>query len=147
MIIVKYIFFISSIIMFLSCNNEGKNEKPPVNDSPVVTSNPVTSSRFIYRFADSVLEERITDTLMKLPFVLKSNTYIDSFSNHQYGIAFMPDTTGGAISVAAGYNGPERFETYYNFSIDRKTFEIKILDPVSGDYISIEDYIKKNQEQ
>jgi hypothetical protein len=57
---------------------------------------------------------------MKLPFVEKSNSYIDSFSNHRHGIAFMLDTAGNKISVLAGYNGPEKFETYYNFSINPK---------------------------
>ena len=146
-----HFLFIFLIIFFLSCNNDGKNSKTPSNDSSADYSStdvnkPVSSSRFIYRFADSILEARINDTLMKLPFVQKSNKYIDSFSNHQHGIAFMSDSTGNIISVMAGYNGPERFESYYNFRIDPKTFEIKILDPLSGNYVSIDEYIKKNPE-
>jgi hypothetical protein len=50
------------------------------------------------------------------------------------------------ITVKAGYNGAERFETYYHFSVDPKTLEIKILDIISGDYISLEEYIKSNPE-
>ena len=46
----------------------------------------------------------------------------------------------------AGYNGAERFETYYNFTVDPKSLEIKVMDPVGGDYISIEEFIKKNKE-
>jgi hypothetical protein len=132
---VKYFFIISLVLVLLSCNNAGNN-----NDD----TKKVTSSRFIYRFADTVLEQKITDTLMKLPFIEKSNSYIDSFSNHQHGIAFMSDTAGNKISVMAGYNGPERFETYYHFNIDPNTFEIRILDDLSGDFISIDEYIKKN---
>jgi hypothetical protein len=139
---VKYFFFISIVIVFVACNNAGNNNDTPAGDS----AKKVISSRFIYRFADTVLEQKITDTLMKLPFIEKSNSYIDSFSNHQHGIAFMSDTAGNKISVMAGYNGQERFETYYRFSIDPKTFEIRILDDLSGDFISIDEYIKKNQE-
>ena len=134
------------IVVFASCNNAGKNNDTPANDSSAPVGKKVITSRFIYRFADTVLEEKITDTLMKLPFIEKSNNYIDSFSNHTHGIAFMSDTAGHEISVMAGYNGPERFETYYNFCIDPKTFEIKILEPLSGDFISISEYIKKNQQ-
>ena len=138
-----FLFISSLALALLACNNQGKDNDIAGTDSSDQT---ITASRFIYRFADSVLEARIADTLMKLPFVEKSNRYIDSLSDHKRGIAFMPDTTGEKISVMAGYNGPERFETYYNFSIDPKTFEIKILDPLSGDLISIDEYIKKNQE-
>ena len=142
----KYFLLISLIVVFATCNNAEKNNNTPGNDSSAPVAKKVITSRFIYRFADTVLEEKITDTLMKLPFIEKSNNYIDSFSNHAHGIAFMSDTAGHEISVMAGYNGPERFETYYNFSIDPKTFEIKILEPLSGDFISISEYIKKNQQ-
>ena len=142
----RYFFFVSFIFIIYSCTNSGGNKDTTNNDSLTPAVKPVTSSRFIYRFADTVLESRITDALMKLPFVEKSNNYIDSFSHHQHGLAFMSDTSGNQISVAAGYNGPERFETYYNFTIDPKTFVIKILDPLSGDYISTDEYIKKNPE-
>ena len=142
----KYFLLISFLLFFAACNNAGKNNDTPANDSSAPVAKKVITSRFIYRFADTVLEEKITDTLMKLPFIEKSNNYIDSFSNHTHGIAFMSDTAGHEISVMAGYNGPERFETYYNFSIDPKTFEIKILEPLSGDFISISEYIKKNQQ-
>lgn len=147
----RYFLFLFLIIVFLSCNNDGKNGNAPSGDSAADYSStdvnkPVSSSRFIYRFADSILEARINDTLMKLPFVQKSNNYIDSFSNHQHGIAFMSDSTGNIISVMAGYNGPERFESYYHFRINPKTFEIKILDPLSGNYISTDEYLKNNPE-
>jgi len=143
---VKYFFITALIFSFCSCSNTGSNQDTAANDSLTRATKTVTSSRFIYRFADTVLESKITDTLMKLPFIVKSNSYIDSFSNHRHGIAFMSDTTGNQISVAAGYNGPERFETYYNFRIEPKTFAIKILDPSGGGYISIDEYIKKNPE-
>ncbi len=82
---------------------------------------------------------------MKLSFIQESNRYIDSLSGHQRGIAFLRDSSDGRISIRAGYNGPERFETYYDFSIDPATNEIMILDAIVGDYISLEEFIKKNR--
>lgn len=134
----KIISFISCLL-FLSCNNNAKEQPTDRQDTSIVIVKEATGS-------DEPPEaDTITDTLMKLPFIVKSNAYIDSISNHQHGIAFMSDTTDAVISVRAGYNGAERFETYYDFVIDRKTGEIKIMDPVEGDYITLKEYLKNNQ--
>jgi hypothetical protein len=139
----RYFFFLLAIFFFADCTNtENKN---PVQAADYANKKD-SFSRFIYRFADSTLEAKIADTLMQLPFVVKTNNYIDSFSHHKQGISFMPDTSDKKISVMAGYNGPERFETYYNFTINPATFEIKVLDQVTGEYVSVAEYIKKNKE-
>jgi len=143
--IVKYLLFILIACFLGACNNNGADKMTPAGDSAKAGTKDL-SSRFIYTFADTALLAKIADTLMKLPFVRKSDRYIDSFSNHTQGISFLPDTANGEISVMAGYNGPERFETYYNFNINPVTFGIRILDPLSGEFISIEDYIKNNKE-
>jgi hypothetical protein len=122
----RYFFFLLSLFLFANCTNT-ENKNPSSLPGSPATAKKDSSSRFIYRFADSTLEAKIADTLMQLPFVAKTNIYIDSFSHHKQGISFMPGTSGKKISVMAGYNGPERFETYYNFTIDPATFEIKIL--------------------
>jgi hypothetical protein len=134
----RYFVFLTMVLGLLSCNNNKAKETPVPGDTTTILNEPVTPP------AAEDLEKKVTDTLMKLSFVKESDRYIDSLSDHKHGIAFMQDTSGGMIAVKAGYNGPERFETYYNFSIDPKTFEIKILDPVSGDYQSIEEYLKMN---
>lgn len=85
---------------------------------------------------------------MKLPFVLKSNNYIDSFSNHAHGISFMMDEPTGDepdISVLAGYNGQQRFETYYHFLVNPKTLEIQVYDPVADTRLSVKEYLKKQK--
>lgn len=46
------------------------------------------------------------------------------------------------VSVIAGHNRPERFETYYNFTINPKSFEIKASNQLPGDLIP-EKHIKK----
>lgn len=136
----KKILLFSCALFFLACNNSKDKKENGNQDTAAVT-----------RQAELTHDQPppavvpVTDTLMKLPFIIKSNHYIDSFSNHRHGIAFISDTTGQEISVKAGYNGDERFETYYHFTIDRKTGEIKVLDPVEGDYIPLKDYLKNNQ--
>ncbi len=134
----RYVVFLAMVLGLLSCNNNTDKETPVPGDTTSILIEPVTPP------VAEDWEKKVTDTLMKLSFVKESDRYIDSISDHKHGIAFMQDTSDGMIAVKAGYNGPERFETYYNFSIDPKTFEIKILDPVSGVYLSIGEYLKMN---
>jgi hypothetical protein len=143
---VKYFLYIFLIFVLLSCNNDGKSNDISTTDSSADGVKKEPESRVIYRLADTALEAKITDSLLKLPFVQKSNSYIDSLSNHKHGISFISDTANNAITVMAGYNGAERFETYYNFTVNPKTFEIKVLDIITGNFISVEEYIKKNKE-
>ena len=103
---------------------------------------------YVHKFADTNLENKITAALLKLPFVIKSNKYIDSFSNHTHGIAFMLDEPQGKetdISVQAGYNGEQRFETYYHFFVNPKTIEIKVYDAVVDKTISVEEFLKSQK--
>src|SRR5437773_7244934 len=63
---------------------------------------------------DTILENKILDTLFKLSFIKRSNSYIDSLSKHKHGIAFIFNKEkDNKILVTAGYHGPLRFETYY----------------------------------
>ena len=137
----RYFLLISLTLVSVACNNNGGKTNTGNTDSLPVSANEQNEETLVP--ADK--EKNIEDSLMKLPFIRESNRYIDSLSAHQHGIAFMRDTADGRINIRAGYNGPERFETYYDFSIDPVTNQIKILDPVLGDYISLDDYLKKNR--
>jgi hypothetical protein len=150
------ILLASLTIGFLCCRDSGNKNvlsgNTLVNDSTVVhssadTTKPVSSSPLIENFTDSALETRITDTLMKLSFIRKTNHYLDSLTNHKHGLSFIIDSVGvNELSVIAGYNGPERFETYYNFTVYPKTFKIMIEYSDTGELIPIEEYIKLKQE-
>lgn len=90
--------------------------------------------------------DQILDSLRRIPFVAKSEHYIDSFSNHQQGLAFLLDTVSEKeVNFRVGYNGAERFETYYLFVVDPQTFDIKIVEPVSGDVMTIAGYQQAQQ--
>ena len=146
--IIKYIPFVLSIITLLSCNNDKKNSELAVSDSSAdhssaLAEKAVSPSLSRHRFTDSVLEARIIDTLIKISFVKKTNHYLDSLTGHRHGISFIVDSVGAnEISVMAGYDGPERFETYYNFAVYPKTFDIMIEYPDTGELVPIEQYIK-----
>lgn len=141
----KYALVLSLLVFFTACNNTSKTEETVVTDSAAKKVQTDSSSKYIYTFADTALQDKITEALMKLPFVIKSDKYIDSFSNHRHGIAFMmdePKENEPDISVQAGYNGGERFETYYRFFVDPKTMEIKVYDPVEDKKLTVKEYLK-----
>ena len=85
---------------------------------------------------------------MKLPFVIKGDKYLDLFSNHKHGIAFMldkPEAPETDIPVQAGYNGNDRFETYYRFFVNPKTMEIKVYDVADDKKLTLKEYLKTQQ--
>ena len=140
--------FLLLLITFASCNNEVDKNVPLVKDSVVNTKPADTTSNYIHAFTDTVLETKITNALMKLSFVIKSDKYIDSFSNHKHGIAFMMDKGEAGetdVQVQAGYNGHDRFETYYRFFVNPKTLEIKVYDVAEDKKLTIKEYLKTQQ--
>ncbi|MGB4843935.1 MAG: hypothetical protein WBP16_05675 [Ferruginibacter sp.] len=140
----KNFLFFFILIAFTACNNTSTNDDVVTTDSVAETKTD-SSANYIYTFSDTALANKITTELLKLPFVIKSNNYIDSFSNHKHGIVFMlehPAANETDIPVQAGYNGDQRFETYYRFFVNPKTLEIKVYDPVAGNSLSVKDYLK-----
>jgi hypothetical protein len=144
----KQFLYLLVIILFAACNNVAKTDEAAVTDSASAKIKADSSSKYIHSFTDTALENKITAALMKLPFVTKSNNYIDSFSSHNHGIAFMmdePQENEPDISVQVGYNGGERFETYYRFFVNPKTMEIKVYDPVDDKKLTIKEYLKTHR--
>lgn len=142
--------FLSLLAVLTACNNTvDKEETPVIKDSVVITTPPPDpASKYIHVFADTALEKKITKALMKLPFVIKSDRYIDSLSNHKHGIAFMmdePEAPGTDIPVQAGYNGNERFETYYRFFVNPATLQIKVYDIAADKKLTLKEYLKTQQ--
>ena len=144
----KYVLVLMLSVSFAACNNASKTEEAVVNDLAATRLQTDSSSKFIHTFSDTALEREITTALLKLPFVIKSDNYIDSFSNHKHGIAFMldePDANEPDVSVQAGYNGSQRFETYYRFFVNPKTMEIKVYDAVADKKLTLKEYLKTQQ--
>ena len=145
----KVLLFLLWIAGTVACNNSKDQEKTVTGDTTTLqTVNPDTPAAYIHSFKDTSLQDKITAALLKLPFVKKSDKYIDSISNHKHGIAFMLDEPAKDetdIPVQAGYNGAERFETYYRFFVNPKTLEIKVYDVVEGKKLSLKEYLKTQQ--
>jgi hypothetical protein len=147
----KELFLLLLVVSAVACNNSAKEQdKQAITDSTttVPAANTDTPKAYIHTFKDTTLEDKITTALLKLPFVKKSDKYIDSISNHKHGIAFMLDEPAKDetdIPVQAGYNGKERFETYYRFFVNPKTLEIKVYDVVEDKKLTLKDYLKTQQ--
>lgn len=144
----KPILFLAGVTLFTACDHASKTDAVVVTDTAAGKTQTDSSANYIHTFPDTALENKITTALLKLPFVNKNNAYIDSFSHHRHGIAFMlenPQTKETDISVQAGYNGDQRFETYYRFSVDPKTLEIKVYDPVNNKKLTVQAYINSQK--
>jgi hypothetical protein len=144
----KELLFLFLLIAVTACNNATDKDKVVVKDSAVNTIQPDSTSNYIHSFADTALEDKITAALLKLSFVQKSDKYIDSFSNHKHSIAFLMDEPAANetdIPVQAGYNGNDRFETYYRFFVNPKTLEIKVYDAAEDKKLTVKQYLKTQQ--
>jgi hypothetical protein len=147
----KQLLFLCLIVVAVSCNNNATDQdKRATTDSTntIPAVNTDTPKAYIHTFKDTTLEDKITAALLKLSFVKKSDKYIDSISNHKHGIAFMLDEPAKDetdIPVQAGYNGKERFETYYRFFVNPKTLEIKVYDVVEDKKLTLKEYLKSQQ--
>lgn len=144
----KYFLFFLFIFSLAACNDTTNGDDLSKNDTVAAETKTDSINNYIHKFSDTALEKKITAALLKLPFVIKSNNYIDSFSNHTHGISFMMDEPTGDepdISVLAGYNGEQRFETYYHFFVNPKSLEIQVYDPVANTRLSVKEYLKKQK--
>lgn len=134
----------SLLLWALAACHSGDTHAPASTDSSAQASSD-SDGRYIHHFGDSLLEASITDTLLKLPFVKQSNRYIDSISHHQHGMAFLLDSAtndANGITVQAGYNRDDRFETYYRFRVNPRSLEIKVYDVAEDSLLSVKDFIK-----
>jgi len=135
---IKYKFVVVLALMIAACNNSGNNTNLPTDSTgKVFDSNAILAPIPVPKQND------IFDTLNTLAFVKESNHYIDSITRHKHSIAYIIDTTDAEYTITAGYNGEERFETYYHFTIDKKTKVIKVQDNASGNMITPEEFEKK----
>ncbi|MBO9595956.1 MAG: hypothetical protein J7599_23840 [Niabella sp.] len=130
----------------MSCNEPG-TKKTDARDTLAGAAIPVPDTAAVVPVTRDATEAEVMDSLRKIPFVAESHRYIDSFSHHKQGIAFLIDTISDKeVNFRAGYNGALRFETYYFFTVDPQNFDIKVMEPVSGDQLTIAEYQKAQQQ-
>ena len=96
--------------------------------------------------------QRAEEEILKLPEVISRNALIDSLSNHTHRISFLSDssTIDGTeyYEIKAGYNSDLRYETYYNFYVEKGNCKnIKIAEPVEGDIIPLSEWRIRNRKE
>lgn len=141
-----FLYGLPAVLLVVSCNGPA-SQKEASTDTIVSRSFPVPDTRAAVPATPYATETEVMDSLRKIPFVEESHRYIDSFSLHKQGIAFLIDTISDKeVNFRAGYNGDLRFETYYFFTVNPQNFDIKVMDPVSGDQLTIAEYQKAQQQ-
>jgi len=97
----------------------------------------------------NIREDKIIDRLYLLPEIKEKNRYIDSFTNHKRGIAFItmskPNGKSDFYWIQAGFNGDVRFEPYYNFYVYYPKMKIEVLDPSTDKVYSLQEWRKRNR--
>jgi hypothetical protein len=135
-------FIIMLFLVLAACQNPGEpagsNKILPGKDTIPDTQVKMRTMKPALPLADILL-----DSLNRLPFIITSNRYIDSFSHHRNGMAYIIDSTEKTWMIRAGFNGRERFESYYQFYVNPHTKEIKVYDAVNDEQIPLSDYMKK----
>lgn len=121
-------------LLFVAC----KKESPVKNEEVKTTANTCNSSHFMKQ-------------ILELDEMKAQAKFLDSLTKGKSGIAFLADSTkvkdGWEYSISAGYNGPDRFETYHIFYASSKECNtLKIAEPVSGETLSIEEWRKRKNE-
>lgn len=117
-------------LLFIECKKEESVKKEEIK----VVDKGCFSSHFMKKILD--LEE------------MKSQAkFLESETKGKGRIGFLVDSTkvnnGWDYSISVGYNGPDRFETYHLFHASSDQCNtLTILDPPSGEYISLEEWRK-----
>lgn len=136
----KAYFYIITLLIVFGCNQAG-NKNPAVADSLIKPKADSNLSEITVKYS----YQAILDSILAIPFISNSNHYIDSFSRHRHGIAFMVDSAKSPWLIQAGYNGKDRFETYHWLYVNPTNFDVKVYDVVNDVQLSIADYLKKDK--
>lgn len=91
--------------------------------------------------------EKAEAAVRDLPEVIESQSYIESLTNKEHGVAIMADSEliDGTpyYTFQVGFNGSDRFETYYFFYVNKANCtDIKVLEIVSGELKSLKEWRK-----
>lgn len=132
----KVFLYFTLFLLVTSCGHKKDRQQASGSDSVQVKNNTLS-------------EQFIHDTLLTIPQVKKSDSYIDSLTNHKHGISFMVGKPQQGkedlgYQIQAGYNSDVRFETYYFFYINPANKEIKVLDATSGNILPLQEWQKQN---
>ncbi len=121
----------------------GMEDKSIKRDKKLKLDSSVKTSIII---EDTAIENKIMDSLFKLPKIQKLIRYYDSLNVKKSGVSMMiikrPISDTDYYVVQVGRDTKERFIGMYNFFVYKKGFEIKYSDPQTGEVIPVADWSK-----
>ncbi len=139
----KFIIGALFAIVIFSCTSQDKSTEPSDTTMSADSTDIVfTDNKILENVYENVDNTHYwMDTLSSFSFVKETDRYLDSLTNHKHGIAFLADSTDPSeLIFTAGYNGQERFETYYQFYVEPSTKKILVYDAVSDKKLTIKQY-------
>ena len=109
------------------------------------SGNGVKTSAEISKDIQSIIIKKISE----LPEYKEAENNIYSKTGKDAGLSFLIEKSeeSAGYSVQLGYNGRERFETYFFFHVKPVTYEIRILDIVSGEYVAMDVWRNRNNKK
>jgi len=124
--------------------------KEPVKNGE--SSIPGVSSKNVHESSVTVpddIQSTIISKISALPELKKAQKNIASVTGGKSGVSFIIEKTDNqnSYSVQAGYNGAERFETYYFFSVEPVTYKIRILDTLTDEYVTMDVWRKRESKR
>lgn len=137
---IKYQPVLVLMILFTACNGSGN--KTTVAADTLQAAAAADSSTIMIQVSK---KGDILDTINAFAFVQEASRNIDSVTGHKSSIAYIIDTTANKYNITAGYNGEERFETYFLFSVDKITRAITVEDVISGETLTPEAFEKRRR--
>jgi hypothetical protein len=123
------------LFVVISCGQLEKNTQ---------LKSPFTAKKALQ--TDTLSEAFLNDTIRSIEEVKQTNKYLDSLTKHTHGVSLIiekPSSDEKNYYVKVGYNGEDRFETYYHFYIEPSTRKITIEDIVSGEKLSLKEWRKQ----
>jgi hypothetical protein len=136
---IKYQPVLVLMVLFTACNGSGNKTTVAADTLPAAAADSSTIMIPVSKKGD------ILDTLNAFAFVQEASRNIDSVTGHKSSIAYIIDTTPSKYNITAGYNGEERFETYFQFSVDKITRAITVEDVISGETLTPEAFEKRRR--
>jgi len=143
--IIGLLFF--PLAFTIACKYKNSSEEN-VNKGSIISTVKSETNTPLVSLNDSILPEQILATVSKLPELQGANKYIDSISGHKERITYLwekPDKENPDYVIQFGYDGEERFETYYWIYVSPITLNLRFYDVINDSLYRVEDYRKLNR--
>jgi hypothetical protein len=145
----KYIGII--LLILISCSQ--RSEKTHQGKESIITDSIKPSAREEVidttsqeiPFIDSLLEEKIVDKIFKLKEIKEFGKKLRANTNGESGVTIIvrgdgPMSPEKYYWAQVGYSSPLRFETHFNFYIEKRNLDIYFYDTVHDELLSLKEW-------